>query len=104
MFASAAVFAPQALPRAFSPNGDGINDRWYMSSRLPDAFVNKLAIFDRWGNLVFEKTAFLLNDFSGWDGSFRGQKMNPAVYAFTGTVRLSDGEVRVVKGDITLVR
>ena len=55
------------VPKAFSPNNDGHNDKLLFV--MPG--IEKLAyfrIFNRWGNLVFETTNVNIN----WDGMFRG--------------------------------
>ena len=54
------------VPNAFSPNGDGHNDVFRVKNPQP---VQKfeMAIFDRWGEKVFETTDLC----SGWNG-FRG--------------------------------
>src|SRR5213075_1716170 len=56
------------IPNTFSPNGDGSNDRFYPRGTGIDR-VQVLRIFNRWGEVVFEKMNFPLNDASyGWDG------------------------------------
>jgi hypothetical protein len=40
----------------------------------------------------------------GWDGSFKGKDMNPAVFAYIATVELINGTQINRKGDITLLR
>jgi gliding motility-associated-like protein len=92
------------IPNVFSPNGDGINDHWTMYSRLPEAYVHEVSLFDRWGALIFYKEDFLLNTFVGWDGTFRGKTLNPSVFAYIATLTLGDGREVRVKGDVTLVR
>ena len=44
---------PLAIPRGFSPNGDGQGDRWILQGILgyPGSLVT---IFNRWGNMVFQ--------------------------------------------------
>jgi gliding motility-associated-like protein len=51
------------IPQGFSPNGDGINDFFYIAdiTSFPD---NDLVIFNRWGSLVYSK--------SPYDNSFNG--------------------------------
>jgi gliding motility-associated-like protein len=59
------------IPNTFSPNGDGSNDVFYVRGKGLDR-VKSLRIFDRWGEVVFEKKDFAVNDASvGWDGRFR---------------------------------
>jgi len=40
----------------------------------------------------------------GWDGMFKGQKMQPAVFAYMAYVLFDDGLVKLYKGDVTLMR
>jgi gliding motility-associated-like protein len=93
------------IPNVFSPNGDGKND-WvtvFANDRIKK--VVYLEIFDRWGNNVFKATDFLPNDpLLGWDGTFRGLPMNPAVFAYVAKVELINGDQIPFKGDITLLR
>ncbi|MBK8703006.1 MAG: gliding motility-associated C-terminal domain-containing protein [Saprospiraceae bacterium] len=55
-------------PNAFSPNSDGINDVFYLQGKGGRS-IDRLRIFDRWGNVVFDKTDGQLNDpdFPGMD-------------------------------------
>lgn len=92
------------IPNVFSPNGDGINDLWTIFSRNQNTYINDLAIYDRWGTMVFYNKAFMLNTFSGWDGTFKGKPLNPGVFVYTGVVKLADGTEQNVKGDVTLLR
>ncbi len=92
------------IPNVFSPNGDGINDHWRIFSRMDNTYVQEITLFDRWGDLIFHKTDFVLNTFIGWDGTMDGKKMNPGVFVYTGKLTLGDGKEVVVKGDVMLVR
>jgi len=54
-------------PNVFTPNGDGINDVYFISELPADNCVNEfrsIRIFNRWGGLVFEDE---VRDFI-WDG------------------------------------
>jgi gliding motility-associated-like protein len=93
------------VPNVFSPNGDGINDYFTIYSSDPFANIIEIEIFDRWGELVFYKTNFPVNQMDlGWDGQFKGRAMNPGVFVCVATVRLSTGSLSGVYGDLTLVR
>ncbi|MBK6391918.1 MAG: gliding motility-associated C-terminal domain-containing protein [Saprospiraceae bacterium] len=67
--------------------------------------INYFRIFNRFGDLVFEATDFLPNDTGyAWDGLLKGADAAPGVYIYVAEVSFADRSVRVVKGDITLVR
>ncbi|HZV43412.1 MAG TPA: gliding motility-associated C-terminal domain-containing protein, partial [Saprospiraceae bacterium] len=93
------------IPNVFSPNHDGINDRFTVYGNNEVKEVIEMQIFDRWGNNVFINHNFLPNDETyGWDGSFKNNDMNPAVFAYWAHVRFTDGSEGTYKGDVTLVR
>ena len=67
--------------------------------------IRSLSIFDRWGDEVFLRKNFQPNDESlGWDGTFRGSPLTPAVFVWTAEVEFLDGEVEVIYGDVTVIR
>ena len=89
----------------FSPNGDGINDALFVQGGDGTMRVVDFRVYDRWGELVFETADTPLNDPTmGWDGLFKGQKMNSGVYSWMITVEFSDGEQLNYQGNSTLVR
>jgi gliding motility-associated-like protein len=93
------------IPNVFSPNGDGKNDHVTVFANDKVRKVVYLEIFDRWGNNVFKANDFVPNDpLLGWDGTFRGLPMNPAVFAYVAKVELINGAQIPYKGDITLLR
>ena len=97
---------PVYIPNAFSPNGDNINDKFtvFGDAEIIEE-VQKFRIFDRWGELVYEDENFPPNDLDfGWDGSFNGKIMNPAVFVYFAEVRFLDGSVKQLKGDVTLTK
>jgi gliding motility-associated-like protein len=93
------------VPNIFTPDGSGLNDRFTVFAGLGIEKVVTLRIFDRWGDLVFENQNFQPNDEkSGWDGTFKGQKMNPTTYVYYIELELSNGKKQVLSGDVTLMR
>jgi len=92
------------VPNAFSPNGDGINDFFFLQSPQA-AFVKNFKVFSRWGELVFETTQAAANEhIAGWDGYFKGKQAPLDVYVWMLEVEFLDGETASFKGDVTLVR
>ena len=97
--------SPYYIPSAFSPNGDGINDEFYIFSGNEVTQVQKLAIFDRWGTQLFVNENFQTNQFNeGWDGSFRNKKLQAGVYVFYAVIELRNGETVFEEGNISLVK
>src|ERR1019366_5516519 len=64
------------VPTGFSPNGDGVNDRF----RVLNKNLSKvdLQVFNRWGEKVFETTDL----FDGWDGTYKGMQQELGVYVW----------------------
>jgi gliding motility-associated-like protein len=86
-----------AVPNAFSPNNDGNNDVLFVLGTVTDL---EFVVYNRWGQVVFKT-----NDRSvGWDGTFNGQPVNPGVFAYRLSGKLSNGELVEKKGNITLIR
>ena len=86
------------LPTGFTPNGDGTNDVLYIRSN----FVTEvyLTIYDRWGEKLFET-----NDIkNGWDGTYKGKKLDQGVYGYYMTFKCNNGQESFKKGNITLLR
>ncbi len=91
-------------PNIFSPNGDGINDTFTLYAKGVKN-IRTLQVFDRWGAEVFMVQDLQPNDeLRGWNGNFRGNNLNPAVFVWQAVVEFDDGEVEVFSGDITLER
>lgn len=92
------------LPNTFSPNGDGMNDVFYPRGK-GISLVKSLRIFNRWGQLVFERDNFPVNDRSdGWDGTYGGQKLSPDAYVYLCEVICENNATIQLKGDVTLLR
>jgi gliding motility-associated-like protein len=90
-------------PNSFSPNGDNINDNFYITGP-DDAIIISLQIYDRWGEMVFENSGVPVNQpAAGWNGSYKSQKLNPAVFIYYARI-LVDGSEVILKGDLSLLR
>ena len=91
------------IPDAFTPNGDGHNDRFTILGPISE--VNHLVIFDRWGVKVFERNHFFPADpGSGWDGTMGGKPAPAGVYAYFAEMQCPAGATFVRKGTVVLVR
>jgi gliding motility-associated-like protein len=91
------------IPNAFTPDGDGLND--VLMVRGVGIFVKSFRIFNRWGQLVFEKTDFNPNEIkNGWDGKVRGVPATPDVFVYTAEVICDNGIMYTFKGNSTLLK
>lgn len=87
------------VPGAFSPNGDGNNDVFMIyGATLAKA---KLVVYNRWGEKVFDNGG---NQWTGWDGYYKGVLQNPGVYTYVVEATYLNGKTKEKKGSITLVR
>lgn len=94
------------IPTAFSPNGDRINDLLNIFAN-PNQVKQVLAfqVFDRWGGQLYEAKNFPPNsERIGWDGTARGQLMDPGVYTYTAEIELTSGSRRIISGHVLLMR
>ena len=86
------------VPNAFSPNGDTENDVLYVRSAIATEILFR--IFDRWGEMVFETK----DQNIGWDGTFRGKLLKPDTYDYYLEATCVQGEQKIIKGNVTLIR
>jgi gliding motility-associated-like protein len=93
------------IPNIFSPDGDGINEVFYVKASRIVQGIKEMRIFDRWGEMVFFQENVPVNDPAyGWRGDHRGQKLNPGVYVYYIVFSARDREDITLVGDITLIR
>ena len=93
------------LPNSFTPDGDGINELFFPTGNNIASI--KLAIFDRWGELIYEgKDADAF-----WNGKFNGSLVKQDVYVWKVTYRYYEDVTRTVlspeaekMGHVTVLR
>lgn len=68
-----------AVPNAFSPNNDGVNDEFIMRLNPVCQISNfNMLVYDRWGNVVFE----ISDPVQGWNGWNKGTSMPMGTYVW----------------------
>ena len=94
------------IPNAFSPNNDGINDVFEVFTGLGVREIELMYIFNRWGDKVFEGRNLTPDSrgSGGWDGTFKGELLNPGVFAFVVQVSFVDNKVITYNGEVQLVK
>lgn len=87
------------VPRAFTPNGDGLNE-------LLKAFAvgvkqfKSFTVYNRFGQVVFTTSVAT----KGWDGFFKGKAQNPGAYLWTASAIDFGGNELFKNGTVILVR
>ncbi len=71
----------------FTPNGDGVNEFFYID-HIERFTNNKVFIYNRWGNIVFETTNYN-NLTNAWDGRVKGTVVPNGTYFYV--INLNDG-------------
>ncbi|HAD12226.1 MAG TPA: hypothetical protein DCF33_07285 [Saprospirales bacterium] len=101
------VRQPIYVPNVFAPESNSGNELFALFPG-PESRVRQIMqfkVFDRWGSLVHSRSGVGFEPAEhGWDGTFRGQILLPGVYVWLAEVELDTGEIRLIKGDVTLVR
>ncbi len=92
------------IPNAFTPDGDGINDKVYVQGK-GIKLIKSFRIFSRWGEMVFEKSNFSPGDpSSGWDGKIKGKAATPDVFVYVCEVVCEKGTPNTYKGNVAIIK
>lgn len=77
------------LPNAFTPNSDGINDRFMEGYDI--------TVYSSWGGEIY-------NGNDGWDGTYNGSLVTPGTYYYVNLIYNTQGEIiKTIKGSVTVV-
>ncbi|MBS1741978.1 MAG: PKD domain-containing protein [Bacteroidetes bacterium] len=92
------------IPNAFTPNSDGKNDVLMVRGK-GIVSVQYFRIFNRWGEVVFERNNFPPNNPTyGWDGKIKGKFSPPGVFVYTAGVICENGTPYEYKGNVTIIK
>lgn len=94
------------VPNAFSPNGDGLNDKFLP---VPEAGCQVLGysmqVFNRWGQLVYQSPVGAEGIGEGWDGFIKGMPAALDTYMYRIWLEVgTEHYIQEKRGDITLIR
>jgi len=86
------------IPSGISPNGDGVNDFWYIRwlYRFPE---NEVSILNRWGDAVY-KTDNYQND---WYGTWNGKTLPEGTYYYILRILENGEQTQNYTGPITII-
>lgn len=89
------------FPNAFTPNGDGNNEKFRAISPATDIEHYSLSVYNRWGARIFRT-----NDISGaWDGTINGEPAPIGTYFYKCSLKcINKADDVFLTGDLILVR
>lgn len=91
------------FPNVFNPTANQ-NNTFTLFAGEGVARIVSLHVYDRVGNLVFERRNFQPNDpLAGWNGKWRGRQSPAGVYPWVGQVEFEDGTRQQFAGNVTLL-
>jgi gliding motility-associated-like protein len=94
---------PLFIPNTFTPNKDGRNDLFYPRGKGVQ-LVKFFRIYNRLGEMIFERKNFALNDpAQGWDGTYLGKPLSAGVFTYSSDMICDAGETFSLKGTIMLI-
>lgn len=86
---------------AFTPNGDGMNDRWLVVNNGGVCTRQiSVTVFNRYGSIVYKNDNYN-ND---WTGVYNGKPVPDGTYYYAVSYRLITGAYLTLKGDVTILR
>ena len=89
-----------AIPKAFTPNNDGLNDYLYPTNAYKAKDL-RFSVYNRGGQKIFETT----NWTNKWDGSFKNQPQDPGTYVWTLVyTNIDTGQRFELRGSTVLIR
>jgi hypothetical protein len=94
-------------PNVIRPEDEDGNNAAFTLFTRPGSLkeILVLKVYDRWGDELFSREHFEPDNLQlGWQGDFRGQPMNPAVFVWWAEVEWLDGQRTILSGDVTVVR
>ena len=86
------------IPNAFSPNDDGINDKFVIVTN--NLMYFEIRIFDRWGENIFHSSDPNIS----WDGTYKGKYCPLGTFTYIIYTRDNDAVIRNYQGIVTLIK
>lgn len=94
------------MPNAFTPNNDDRNDIFRPvvtnAENAEGLAIDAFRIYNRWGEMVYQYSPD--DQVQGWDGRYNGELAPPEVYLYQISLRLPNGDIITLDGDVTLIR
>ncbi len=91
--------SPKLGNNALTPNGDGINDFWYIRNAEYYPLIS-VEVYNRWGEQVYKQTGYD-NSSKVWRGTYNGNKLPSGTYYYI--IKLN-GHAKALTGTVTIIR
>lgn len=99
------VYTKLGIPNAFSPNGDGRNDVFYVLGGPEGSRIKNFSTFNRWGQKIFQVQDVMPADPAfGWNGYIKGTPAVAGTYVYSVTMVFKDGTQQELHGTTMLMR
>ena len=92
------------VPTGFMPESHNMTDRLLQVHGRSGTVIERFAVFDRWGALIYEDHDFRVNAPRGWDGTFGGRPAPAGLYLYEVEYRERSGAAGRTRGNVQLVR
>jgi gliding motility-associated-like protein len=93
------------IPNAFTPNGDGRNDVFYIMGSNKIKIIKEFSIYDRYGGKIFAVSGVPPNDPAyGWNGNINGKRADMGGYVYFAIILFNDGSQKEYKGTVLVIR
>ncbi|HEX3024312.1 MAG TPA: gliding motility-associated C-terminal domain-containing protein, partial [Chitinophagaceae bacterium] len=90
------------IPSAFTPNGDGLNDRFEIKGGI---LIKHIVIYGRWGNVIYEKeNIWASSNTEWWDGTYKRIPCDMGTYIYIMKIQCPSGALFIRKGTVVLIR
>jgi gliding motility-associated-like protein len=87
------------VPKAFTPNNDGVNDLLFVKGWGIDELI-LFRITNRYGEIVFETS----DKNEAWDGTYKGMKQDVETYKYYVSVKTYEDEIITKSGTVKLLK
>ena len=93
------------IPNSFSPNRDGINDRFRIYTNYQGVSIVRFEVYDRWGDQVFSYNGLGSGlSQTSWDGTFNDKELNTGLYLYLIEIQTTNGRRKQYSGEINLLK
>lgn len=91
------------IPNIITLNSQDENSTFTIFSEDEEMLVNEFHIYDKWGNMVYEKEELEKAKNVVWSGMMNGQEVSSGVYAYAGELEFSNGRILSINGELTVL-